>query len=139
VLEKMGRYFLRYGWYSEVGEIYGGLAKKYPGSKIARNANSWAKQIERSPIDASLEVIAMEIEGSRRSGEREKVTGYYRDISERTPNSDLRARLVTQQIHPMEQLKYNRRMNDLEESLFSNYDPALEPLQKSFLQNINPQ
>lgn len=139
VLEGMGRYYLKYGWYSEAKEVYEGLSKKYTGSKIGKEALSWWKQIERSPVEASLEVIAGDVERSRNKGEIEKVKAYYQEIAEHTPNADLRARLEAQQERAGEKLEYRGRLNEFEEVIFSNPDPALKPIRDALIHNKNEQ
>lgn len=118
-LQSLGRYFTRYGWYDEAKVVYNGIAKKYSLSKAGRDAESWAKQIESHPVDASLEMIAGKVEGFRVKGELDKVKAYYRDIAEHTPNADLLARMEAQQKNCSEKLQYTRKPNEMEEWLQS--------------------
>ncbi len=113
ILETIGKYFTKYGWYTEAEEVYGGLTEKYPGSRVGKSASYWAKRIKQSPIDASLEMITVEIDGSRLSGELDKVTAYYQDIAEHTPNADLRAKMEAQQRQPSKKLEYNQQVNEM--------------------------
>ncbi|MCX8065403.1 MAG: hypothetical protein N3G21_09575 [Candidatus Hydrogenedentes bacterium] len=114
-LQRLGKYFTRYGWYEDGKLIYSWIAMKYPSSKAGIDAKSWATQIESRPIDASLEMIAGAVEPMRARGELDKVKAYYQDIADHTPNADLRARMMAQLDKCSEKLQYARKPNEGEE------------------------